>query len=50
MIFFKDEDGVTAVEYGMILSVFSLPVAYIFGTFGVKFYEVAEVISTTLSV
>jgi len=49
MKFFKEEDGVTAIEYGLIAALISVAIITILGTMSTSLQTIFQTISTALS-
>ena len=49
MKFFKEEDGVTAIEYGLIAALISVAIIAILGTMSTSLQTIFQTISTALS-
>jgi len=47
--FFKEEDGVTAIEYGLIAALISVAIIAILGTMSTSLQTIFQTISTALS-
>ena len=49
MKFFMEEDGVTAIEYGLIAALISVAIITILGTMSTSLQTIFQTISTALS-